>query len=239
MSSNLHTFDPDGDLVLILSKPQKTTDTANQKAPENPTGPTKKKRKRGAATHNALLVEAEKVCTVVSSKHLILASPIFKVMLSGRFREGLRRNAAGQMEVDLPDDDHAVMTVVLNLIHGRNRLVPKQVDLEMLTRLATLVDKYQMIEAVESLSDVWIDNLLAKEKLPGGNGINQKQCIQRWIAVAWVFRREKEFSKITAAAMICYGSNLTDGLDRELSIPQKILGGFSSVLHTSGEANLA
>lgn len=66
------------------------------------------------------------------------------------------------MEVDLPDDDEALMVIVLNIIHGRNRLVPKEVGLELLTKLAVLVDKYQMVEAIEWCSDTWIDKIVAE-----------------------------------------------------------------------------
>jgi len=66
------------------------------------------------------------------------------------------------VEVDLPDDDEALMVIVLNIIHGRNRLVPKEVGLELLTKLAVLVDKYQMVEAIEWCSDTWIDKIVAE-----------------------------------------------------------------------------
>ncbi len=88
---------------------------------------------------------------IVSSKYMMLASLVFKAMLQpGLFREGIQRNAADQMEVELPDNDQHIIVIVLNIIHGRNRFVPKQADLEILTKLAILVDKYQMVEAVES-----------------------------------------------------------------------------------------
>jgi hypothetical protein len=224
MSSSVHSFDSDGDLMLILSKPQKTENAASQDATRGTTGPSSNKRKRDVAIQSIPVTEVEKIRMVISSKHMILASPVFKAMLQpGRFREGLERNAAGHMEVHLPDDNQAVV-IVLNLIHGRNRVVPKQVDLEILTRLATLVDKYQMVEAVESLSDTWIDNPLANERLPGGYVANQKESIQRWIAISWIFKRQKEFTKITSAVMICCGSNLLKEFDIELSIPEKIIG---------------
>lgn len=86
----------------------------------------------------------------------------------GCFREGIQRNAAGQLEVDLPEDDQSIMFIVLNIIHGRNRLVPKHADLEILTKLAILVDKYQMVEAVESFSSPWINDLVTKKPLPTG-----------------------------------------------------------------------
>jgi hypothetical protein len=161
----------------------------------------------------------------------MLASPVFKAMLQpGRFRQGIQRNAAGQMEVDLPDDDQPLVVIVLNIIHGRNRLVPKQADLEMMTKLAILVDKYQMVEAVESFSNPWLDDLLTKVSLPSGysrdDELDHQKTIRRWLAVSWVFKRPNEFSKSTAAAIMASGVILADKLYAELPIPEEVVSEY-------------
>ncbi|PMD57210.1 uncharacterized protein K444DRAFT_632344 [Hyaloscypha bicolor E] len=204
MPSTRYTFDPDGDLVLVLSKPTATTNAASPQttegigkdategSPKSAAGPPSKrskKRKREFSKLTAPAGEAEKISMIVSSKHMILASPVFKVMLQpGRFKEGMQRNAAGQIEVDLPDDDQAVMVIVPDIIHGRNSLVPKQVDMEMLTN----------------------------------SQYCQKQSTQRWMAISWVFGREKEFAAITRAAIIGCRANFTDEVT-DLPIPEKVL----------------
>ncbi|KAE9378226.1 hypothetical protein N431DRAFT_328915 [Stipitochalara longipes BDJ] len=153
-ATNPFNFDPDGDLVLVLSRPSNTKKAASEKAAKGSARPLNNKRKRGSSAPSAPAVELEKVNMIVSSKHMVLASPVFKAMLAPEsFREGLERNTTGQMEVELPDDDEVVMVVALNIIHGRNRLVPKHVDLDMLAKLAILVDKYQMVEAVFKRQD--------------------------------------------------------------------------------------
>jgi hypothetical protein len=246
MPSTPYIFDPDGDLVLVLSKPAATRNAANpqttegtgedaaERSPKRAAGPPSKrskKRKRGFPTPIAPAGETEKISMIVSSKHMVLASPVFKATLQpGRFRKGMQRNAAGQIEVDLPDDDQAVMVIVLNIIHGRNSLVPKQVDMEMLTKLAILVDKYQMEEAVGSCSDSWIDHLLKKEGLSRVHYYSQKQITQRWMAISWVFGREKEFAAITRAAIIGCRGNFADEVV-DLPIPEKVLGKFPNFLH--------
>lgn len=192
MAATTYTFDPDGDLVLVLSKPPNSTDATSQKSAKGGAVPSSNKGKRGTSTQSAPVAEPEMIRMIVSSKHMMLASPVFKAMLQpGRFREGIQRNAAGQLEVDLPDDDQHIMVIVLNIIHGRNRLVPKQADLEMMTKLAILVDKYQMVEVVESFSNPWIDDLLNREEIPVGRceivGIVYQKIIQRWFLLsrAW------------------------------------------------------
>ena len=224
-----YTFDPEGDLVLLLSKPPKTTNAEDQNSAEEAADPSSNKRKRVPSTKSVPVAEAEKISMVVSSKHMMLASPVFKAMLAPEhFREGLVRNAAGQMEVDLPDDDQAVMIIVLNIIHSRNRIIPKHVDLEVLTKLTILVDKYQIVESVEFFAHTWIDHVLTKTELPNrfpkGDELDYPQSIQTWIAISWLFRREKEFSKITKAAIICGSTILVNELDIRLPIPGKIIG---------------
>jgi hypothetical protein len=230
MAPITYTFDPDGDLVLVLSKPPKATDATSQKSTKGAGAPSSNKRKRATSTQSVPIAEPEKIRMTVSSKHMMLASPVFKAMLQpGGFREGIQRNAAGQMEVDLPDDDQTIMVIVLNIVHGRNRLVSKQADLEMMTKLAILVDKYQMVEVVESFSDSWINDLLTRERLPiylEIGDIDGHIKLQRWLAVSWVFRRPDEFSKITAAAIIACGANPANELDAELPIPKTVIGEF-------------
>jgi hypothetical protein len=237
MAPTTYTFDPDGDLVLILSKPPKATDATSQNSAKGSAVPSSKKRKRVTSTQSVPVAEPEKIHMTVSSKHMMLASPVFKAMLQpGRFREGIQRNAADQMEVDLPDDDQSIMVIVLNIVHGRNRLVPKQADLEMMIKLAILVDKYQMVEAVESFSDSWINDLLTRGRLPiylEIGDIDGHIKLQRWLAVSWIFRRPDEFSKITAAAIIACGTNLANEFDAELPIPKTVLGEFLKKFGTS------
>jgi hypothetical protein len=42
--------------------------------------------------------------------------------------------------------------------------VPRKVSLDLLTQISILVDKYQMMAAVEILSDAWIEEL--KKDIP-------------------------------------------------------------------------
>ena len=68
---------------------------------------------------------------LVSSKHMMLVSPVFKAMLqASTFKEGQKLSAAGKVEVPLPEDDSTAFEVVLNIIHGRNKLVPRVLSLE-------------------------------------------------------------------------------------------------------------
>jgi len=101
----------------------------------------------------------------VSSKHLILASPVFRRMLGPTFEEGQGLRTEGSTDIALGDDDPDAFYILMNIIHSITRKVPRCVTLDMLAKLAVLVNYYQMHEAVEPFSDSWITNLV-QEGLP-------------------------------------------------------------------------
>ena len=125
----------------------------------------------------------------VSSRHMILASIVFKAMLSRDFNEGVTLEKQGVLEVPLPDDDHAALLIVLNVIHGHIRKVPRQIDLQTLTKIAVLVDKYEFHESVEWFPDSWIDHL--KSNLPTADITN----VAAWLCIFWVLKKPVEFEK--------------------------------------------
>lgn len=88
----------------------------------------------------------------------MLASPFFRAMLrSDSFQEGRRTlHTTGQASIPLPDDNPDALKVILNIIHFRTRQVPKTVTLNMSTHLSILVDKYQVLEAVETYINMWV-----------------------------------------------------------------------------------
>jgi hypothetical protein len=268
MAVEFHTFDPDGDLILILSKPQadsntesseqaststsadgethgengdvaalngeSTADTAGQLelngvANENGTH-------TDSAGHESSLEDddtpGEKVPVVavhmlVSSKHMMLASPVFKAMLQhSTFKEGRKLGSAGKVEVPLPDDNPDQFQVVLDIIHGRNRRVGREIDLDSLTAISIVVDKYQMAEAVESFLDGWIEGL--RKGLPTKYITDKEiQDVHRWLGISWVFGKEEEFKEMTKLTERgCYAS-LAEDIEEGLPIPDLIVGMFS------------
>ncbi|KAH6674164.1 hypothetical protein B0J14DRAFT_562297 [Halenospora varia] len=90
----------------------------------------------------------EQIQMLVSSKHLSLASSVFGAMFKNNFRAGLELQSSGKAEVPLPEDDLEAFTVLMSIIHGRGRQIPRKVPLSLLLKLAILVDKYQLLEAV-------------------------------------------------------------------------------------------
>ena len=162
---------------------------------------------------------------LVSSKHMMLASPVFKAMLqASTFKEGQTLSAAGKVEVPLPEDDPNAFEVVLNIIHGRNKLVPRVLSLEMLTSVSLLVDKYQMAEAVQCFSDTWIGALI--EDLPEVYPSKMPGSVLRWLQISWVFENNEVFTKMTELLERGCHAYLRKVVDKRLLIPDPIFGMF-------------
>jgi hypothetical protein len=163
---------------------------------------------------------------LVSSKHMMLASPVFKAMLqASTFKEGQKLSAAGKVEIPLPEDDPNAFEVALNIIHGRNKLVPRVLSLELLTSVSLLVDKYQMVEAVQCFSDTWIGALI--EDLPEAYpSKTDSGNVVLWLQVSWVFENNEVFTKMTELLERGCDAYLRILVDKRLLIPDPIFGMF-------------
>ncbi|RAL60359.1 hypothetical protein DID88_000135 [Monilinia fructigena] len=85
--------------------------------------------------------ELREIHMLVSSKHMVLVSPVFKAMLQWtNFKDGYATKAHGKVEVPLPDDDPDAMRILVDIVHS------------------VLVDKYRLHEAVQIYSDMWISH---------------------------------------------------------------------------------
>ncbi|KAF8865160.1 hypothetical protein BDZ45DRAFT_581276 [Acephala macrosclerotiorum] len=159
---------------------------------------------------------------LVSSKHLVLASPVFKAMFRSGFQECQILQSQGRVEVDLPDDDPAAFQILLNVIHGHVRKVPDEVNLETMTKLSILVDKYQVHEVVELYVRHWMPKL--RESLPTSFTPN----ILPWISISWVFRLREDFKTVTRIAERESSSDLGKNSDVALPIPTTVLGSIDA-----------
>lgn len=155
----------------------------------------------------------------VSSKHLILASPTFRSMLGPNFEEGQRLRIEGSTDIALGDDDPDAFEILLNIIHGLTRKVPRTVSLEMLTKISVLVNYYQMQEVVELFSDTWIEHL-AREGLPVSHG---PEAVS-WLLIAWVFHKPLEFRAVSRAIELGCDEKLEDEFDETFPIPPPVIG---------------
>ncbi|KAK5129706.1 hypothetical protein LTR08_002950 [Meristemomyces frigidus] len=108
----------------------------------------------------------------VSSALLQRASPVFKAMLSNRFREGNELSSSASVEIPLPEDEPDVMEILCNIIHMRYDGVPKSMDMDYarIVRFLQLCDKYACAPAVRPSASIWIRKTLVQSD-------NKTRCV--------------------------------------------------------------
>ncbi|SCN79292.1 uncharacterized protein FFB20_05914 [Fusarium fujikuroi] len=131
---------------------------------------------------------------LVSGKHLELASPIFKTMVTGPFAEG-KADSSGFRLITAADLDPEAFNIVLTIMHGYNRDVPRSLSLEMLVKVAMIVNYYDCLEIVELYTDIWLEGL--KSEVPTVYG---RDCIL-WMFISWVFSGPIMFRSMTQLAL--------------------------------------
>jgi hypothetical protein len=222
--------DPNGDVVLVVSPPKhkpayrKTKEEANfdfgnlkntfglppaepaepaaagesqQTTPETP--PTEPSATGGnGSKSNPQPAQSFRA----SSKHLTLASKYFESRLKACWSEGGTLLDKGTVELDIADTNPETLLILLDVIHGRLRRVPKAVDLNCLTELAMLVDYFQCHEVVYLVSDLWVGalrktvpSISITDQLPGS-----MRDVAKWIFISWVFREADIFNNVTEVA---------------------------------------
>ena len=160
----------------------------------------------------------------VSSKHLTLASPVFRSMFKVKYKEGLDLYSQGHAELLLPEDNPAAFLIILYLIHGQPRKVPRKITLNMLTELAILVDKYDLLEPIEMFLDCWLQDLTSTISL------TLNDDLLPWICISWVFNKSEIFKKVTKIAQV-----ESEGLLEadQLPIPEWVLGKELGFMYTT------
>jgi hypothetical protein len=125
----LQTFDPEGDLILILIQHPEEEDIHPDGDNEDAVGSSDEISPiltDDFASSNTLVQypicnpksePAKEIRMLVSSRHLMLASPVFKAMLQySNFKEGEELHANGRAEVPMPDDDPVAFKILLDII---------------------------------------------------------------------------------------------------------------------------
>ncbi|KAK0732432.1 hypothetical protein B0T21DRAFT_412607 [Apiosordaria backusii] len=196
----LYEVDPDAD-ALVIVPPQ-----TRQFAPweETTQGQTKTSSTKAAppASRPGLRIK-------VSSKHLSLASKIFKSKL--KYASQKSKQSDGRIHLQLaPEEqfDSKAVAIVLNALHGKGSKIPKQVDLDTLGQIALFVDKFQLFDAVEVYGERWISRL--EDKIP--DAYNRDLIL--WLYISYVFRNAEVLRAVTKTAIV--GS---DGPIKTLGLP--------------------
>ncbi|KAI1355166.1 hypothetical protein F5Y01DRAFT_311084 [Xylaria sp. FL0043] len=128
-----------------------------------------------------------------SSKHLSLASTYIKKMMAEPGNEthddGLVHWAFSGFDVD-------AISIILSVIHGLNRRVPRTVSLAMLAQIALVVDYLDCHEVMELYASIWVDHIGDTIKNPS------REDWDGWISVAGVFHNAPILKRWTRVAII-------------------------------------
>ncbi|KAF7903596.1 uncharacterized protein EAF01_006645 [Botrytis porri] len=213
--------DPGGDLVLLLNPTIRNSSKSDSSSSANPvaTGSKMIRSLQGeiseTSQHEPTPIYSDHI--LVSSKHMSLASPIFKAMLQGGFREAITLKEIGRLEVPLPDDHPAAMKILINMIHGRMNSIPLRIDLKLFTWIAILVDKYRCAEVIGPYPSIW--------KMDLQDWTNSSSDVARWLCIAWQFELHEEFLRATKLIQLqstCDLETTIAKLRYNLPIPKKV-----------------
>ncbi|EWY79971.1 hypothetical protein FOYG_16912 [Fusarium oxysporum NRRL 32931] len=122
---------------------------------------------------------------LVSSSHLVLASPVFQAMVEGPYVEG-STDHRGIYQFTTHGWNQEALVIVLDIIHGHHRSVPKSLDLEMLAKVAVIVDYYKCHEIVEVFAERWL------KALQNGHTVHYGKASMLWLLISWMMYRFRE-----------------------------------------------
>jgi hypothetical protein len=143
--------DPSGDVLLTLSTPNAPFAVWSESGTNAPDSNSEQEPEDGSATK-----PAPDVTFLLSSRHLALASPVLRAMLSGIWMEGSKKGSEGLYHLNGEDWDSDVFGMVMNMIHGQWGLVPTAVSLEMLAKLAVVVNYYDIRQSQHLILPIWM-----------------------------------------------------------------------------------
>ncbi|MCJ1288264.1 hypothetical protein MMC26_007619 [Xylographa opegraphella] len=96
---------------------------------------------------------------LVSSNILSMVSPVFAAMFSSQFKEGLQNVMSGiPSNITLPDDDAIAFEIICNVVHHQHKHVPVDLPLEQVVSIATIADKYELLESLYGYSVLWLQS---------------------------------------------------------------------------------
>ncbi|SPJ90332.1 uncharacterized protein FTOL_13213 [Fusarium torulosum] len=236
-------LDPEADALLILQRPNlqqvhavKEQDVQHKKEKAEPTttaSPLTKGKKKSKT-----LTDLDKITSLqpyqengdpneiefrVSTKHLCIASPVFSKMIRGNFQES-QPNDKGFLEIKATDWNTRALLILLDIIHGHHRQVPRKLDLDTVAQIGLLVDYYDCLEIVQVFFDHWYAHLhdwwkyswLNFDKSPL-TSFGEAESLLLFIALT--FRSSVVFKNLTISAIL----TTSDLIETHLPIPSQIL----------------
>ncbi|POR32029.1 Uncharacterized protein TPAR_07766 [Tolypocladium paradoxum] len=100
------------------------------------------------------------VCFRLSSKHLKTASKYFRTQLRSPWKEHIDVAEDGSCIVRAEEWNEQALLIVMNIIHGRSKQVPRNLNLQLMAQVAVIVDYYACHEATWFFHKTWVGNYI-------------------------------------------------------------------------------
>ncbi|PNP79989.1 hypothetical protein FNYG_06686 [Fusarium nygamai] len=207
MSVVTHDIAPDGDVYIVLRNPNAVSVIPIVELRNYGTDPPEyipHKRIVALSSWQLAALKDKKAAEYrfrVSSHHLTAASPVFRTMLKGPWKESVPSEEATSSEVldqtpavpmireiSATDWDVHAFVTVLNIIHGRNNEIPRAVSLKFVTDVAVIVHYYECAESVTLAAELWKSKAAFFEEY-GKHSI-------MLLTISWVFSWDETFSSM-------------------------------------------
>ncbi|KAF8541978.1 hypothetical protein BDD12DRAFT_827083 [Trichophaea hybrida] len=144
----------------------------------------------------------------VSSHQLCSASSVFRAMLgpqssfseANELRRHQRSSSTASSECSLfritaeEEYDPTALATVLYVLHGRVEYIPESVNFEGLLEIAIICDYYDCAATMRPWDEIWMNPLQSLTSKPG---------YESWLFIAWVFRNQSAFGKMTESFSKC------------------------------------
>lgn len=205
-------IDPNGDVVLALDRDAEYQDSRAQI------------RLNASSERYSMFIyrndikRAPEYSFRVSSEHLALASRVFRTMLFEGPPESEQLVPDGRLSHSVKRENIPTFELLLRVIHGRFKSVPRTINLEILTSVAILVDEYELHEAAFFFCLTWVEYL--KDSMPQRAG-SDLLC---WIFISWSLKRPVEFRNATRIAERESIGRVDENYETCFTIPNKIIG---------------
>ena len=156
----------------------------------------------------------------VSSRHLRLASPVFRNMMSSQWQEGEKHSSDGRFHITATEWYTTEFEIFLHILHGCHSKVPDVILLEQMAKLAVLVSYYQAHEAMGLYPRHWLRTVERMFPIPSG----YCRDVVLWIFVAKVFGFSDEYQR-AKDVVVWHATMPLDTL--ELPISQPTVGEYA------------
>lgn len=189
MDERIYELDSQGDVTFVIyDVPKSQTQTLDQLHARMLDG-----SKTESTSPPEEDVNPQTVKIRASSKHLTLSSPQFARELRSGFQESHDVQKTGHLELKIESWDPenwnlSVFMVLMLILHGRTRAVPRDMTIRKLADFAMLVDYYECYEAVEVFTDMWIGGL--RRWTP-----TSVKKAEEALFMSWVFQHRQMFAK--------------------------------------------